>query len=113
MKPNARQFFLVLVLSSSLAAADTITMKNGAITANNSKIRMIVQNYCNLTLENMTIDAATGTNNASYALSNNCGVTQITGSTTIRFVGRTNTATATANPAGKAQAQPSRARKLK
>ena len=67
-----------------LLKGSTITMKNGAITANNSKIKMIVQNYCNLTLENMTIDAATGTNNASYALSNNCGVTQITGSTTIR-----------------------------
>ena len=67
-----------------LLQGSTITMKNGAITANNSKIQMIVQNYCNLTLENMTIDAATGTNNASYALSNNCGVTQITGSTTIR-----------------------------
>ena len=29
MKPNARQFLLVLLLSSSFAAADTITMKNG------------------------------------------------------------------------------------
>ena len=67
-----------------LLKGSTLTMKNGTITANNSEIKMIVQNYCNLTLENMTIDAATGTNNASYALSNNCGVTQITGSTTIR-----------------------------
>ena len=67
-----------------LLKGSTITMKNGTLTASSANIRMIVQNYCNLTLEDMTIDASTGGNNAAYALSNNCGAVNITGNTTIR-----------------------------
>ena len=61
----------------------TVTMKDGTIVANNSGIAMIIQNYSNLTLNNMTLDATVGTNNVSYVLSNNCGDTVITGNTNI------------------------------
>ena len=60
-----------------------ITMKNGTIVANNPSIVMIIQNYCDLTLEDMTLDATKGTNKVSYVLSNNCGDVVITGDTDI------------------------------
>ena len=61
----------------------TVTMKDGAIVAKNAGIKMIIQNYSNLTLNNMTLDATKGTNSVSYVLSNNCGDTVITGNTNI------------------------------
>ena len=61
----------------------TVTMKDGTIVANNYGIAMIIQNYSNLTLNNMTLDATKGTNSVSYVLSNNCGDTVITGNTNI------------------------------
>lgn len=62
----------------------TITMQNGAIVADNPKITMIIQNYANLTLDDMTLDATQGTNNGvSYVMSNNCGNVTITGDTDI------------------------------
>ena len=60
-----------------------ITMKNGTIVADNLSIGMIIQNYCDLTLEDMTLDATKGNNNVSYVLSNNCGDVVITGDTDI------------------------------
>lgn len=60
-----------------------ITMKNGTIVANNSGIQMIIQNYANLTLDGMTLDATQGTNNVGYVMSNNCGNVTITGNTNI------------------------------
>ena len=44
---------------------------------------MLIQNYCDLTLENMTVDATVGTNTVSYTLSNNCGNVTIKGNTNI------------------------------
>jgi len=61
----------------------TVIMKDGSIVANNLQLQMIIQKYCNLTLNNMTLDATVGTNNVSYVLSNNCGDTVITGNTNI------------------------------
>ena len=61
----------------------TVTMKDGTIVADNPGIAMIIQNYSNLTLNNMTLDATVGTNNVRYVLSNNCGDTVITGNTNI------------------------------
>lgn len=49
----------------------TITFKNGKITS--AKAKMLVQNYCNLTLENMVLDGANLAGNQAYTLSNNCG----------------------------------------
>ena len=61
----------------------TITMKDGAIVANCAGAKMIIQNYCNLTLDNMKLDATVGTNNVEYVVSNNCGNVVIKNGTTI------------------------------
>ena len=61
----------------------TIVMKNGAIIGNSEGVTMLIQNYCNLTLENMRLDATKGTNSVSYVLSNNNGEVNIIGSTSI------------------------------
>ena len=61
----------------------TITMKNGTIVADYTGARMIIQNYCNLTLDNMKLDATAGTNNVGYVVSNNCGNVVIKNGTTI------------------------------
>lgn len=72
-----------------LLKGSTITMENGTLTANNPNVQMIIQNYCNLTLQNMTLDATKGTNSVEYVMSNNCGAVNITGSTSIKA--KTNT----------------------
>lgn len=67
----------------------TITFKNGTInlaTTNQDKFRFLIQNYANLTLENMILD---GTNLAitdrdRYTISNNCGTVEFKGNTTIK-----------------------------
>lgn len=61
----------------------TITMKDGAIVANCTGALMMIQNYCNLTLDNMKLDATAGNNNVGYVVSNNCGKVVITNGTTI------------------------------
>ena len=61
----------------------TITMKDGAIVADCTGAKMIIQNYCNLTLDNMILDATAGNNNVVYVVSNNCGKVVITNGTTI------------------------------
>lgn len=61
----------------------TITMKNGTIVADCTGARMIIQNYCNLTLDNMKLDATAGNNNVGYVVSNNCGNVFIKNGTTI------------------------------
>ncbi len=60
-----------------------ITMKNGTVAANSADIKMMLQNYSNLTLDNMVLDATKGTNNVKYVLSNNNGDTKITNGTQI------------------------------
>ena len=59
-----------------LKSADAVTLKNGTLTSKaGSDVKMLVQNYCNLTLDGMTLigtnldDAAGG----KYVLSNNAG----------------------------------------
>ena len=61
----------------------TITMKDGAIVADCAGAKMIIQNYCNLTLDNMILDATAGANNVVYVVSNNCGNVVIKNGTTI------------------------------
>ena len=61
----------------------TITMKDGAIVANCTGALMIIQNYCNLTLDKMKLDATAGNNNVGYVVSNNCGNVVIKNGTTI------------------------------
>ncbi len=61
----------------------TVTLKNGSIVANNADIKMMIQNYSNLTLDSMTLDATQGTNDIGYVSSNNCGEVLVTGNTSI------------------------------
>ena len=64
-----------------LLRGSTITIKNGTINSNVAKI--LIQNYCNLTLEDVTLDGANLAGSAPYTLSNNCGNTVLKGNTKI------------------------------
>ena len=73
-------------LGFQLLKDSTITFKNGTLKHGGSaNLKMMIQNYSNLTIQDMTIDGVTG--NAAepcqYVLSNNNGVTKITGKTSI------------------------------
>lgn len=58
-----------------------ITIKNGTITMDNvPNAQIVIQNYCNLTLDNVTVIAP---GNVAYALSNNCGNTILKNNTKI------------------------------
>lgn len=59
----------------------TITMKNGTLRGDVSGVKMIIQNYADLTLEGMTLDAAGSVNAACEALSVNNGDVVIKGNT--------------------------------
>ena len=56
-----------------LLTGSTIVFKNGKIIGNTPGVKMLIQNYCDLTLDNMTLDANVGNNNVGYSMSNNCG----------------------------------------
>ncbi|MBS4785442.1 MAG: hypothetical protein KH009_04955 [Clostridiales bacterium] len=58
-----------------------VVMKNGTIAAG-GEAKILIQNYADLTLENVTLDAR---NNSSvdYVMSNNCGEVLLTGKTNI------------------------------
>ena len=61
----------------------TITIKNGKMVSSDSeKSKMFIQNYANLTLENVEIDATNEQN--LYAVSNNSGDVNIIGTTSIK-----------------------------
>ena len=60
----------------------TIVLKNGAISGEHVDLQMYIQNYADLTLEDMTLDASDD-NKIGYVISNNFGNTVITGDTTI------------------------------
>ena len=60
-----------------------VTLKNGTITSTkDSGVRMIVQNYCDLTLENMIVDGS-NLKAKDYTVSNNCGNVTIQDTTII------------------------------
>lgn len=56
-------------------ANHNVTLKNGTIEAakGTKNVKMLVQNYCNLTLENVVLDGANLAGNQAYTMSNNCG----------------------------------------
>ena len=60
-----------------LLKGNTITFRNGAIVGNTTGLKMLIQNYSNLTLDNMVLDATQGTNSVGYVLSTNNGSTTI------------------------------------
>lgn len=66
-------------------ANHNVTLKNGTIEAakGTKYVMMLVQNYCNLTLENLTVDGrnlVNGRGTYTYVTSNNCGSTTISNS---------------------------------
>ena len=66
----------------------TVTLKNGTIdvassTASSGNFKMGLQNYCDLTLENMVIDGSNLQGSAPYTMSNNHGNVVIKNSTII------------------------------
>lgn len=70
-----------------LAAKDdrkpySVTFKNGIINVSNENIKMVIQNYCNLTLEDMVVDG-NGSSVMEYVVSNNNGTTSFNGQTSI------------------------------
>ena len=65
-----------------LLKESNITFKNGTLKATATTAQMIIQNYCNLTLTDVTLDGR-GLSGWAYALSNNCGTINLTGSTSI------------------------------
>lgn len=58
-----------------------VTIKDGKITSDKAKI--LIQNYCNLTLQNVELDGRYLVGSVPYTLSLNCGKIQITGNTSI------------------------------
>ena len=64
--------------SFHLEKGNTVTLTNGKITSNLSI--MLIQNYCNLTLDGIILD---GKETNTYVVSNNFGKTVITGNTEI------------------------------
>ena len=64
-----------------LLKGNTITIKNGTLKPGNSA-QILLQNYSDLTLENVTVDCR-GASQCQYAMSNNCGDVVVTGNTNI------------------------------
>ena len=64
-----------------LLKGSTVTFKNGKITSSVAKI--LIQNYCNLTLENVVLDGSHLDYSRPYTLSLNNGKVNITGNTSI------------------------------
>ncbi len=59
-----------------------VTLKNGTLAVGTDACKMLIQNYADLTLKDMTVDG-TGSAQMQYVLSNNCGETSIEGETDI------------------------------
>lgn len=72
-----------------LLKGSKVTIKNGTIKAGEEGIKMLIQNYADLTLEDVVLDgrgligAGSNQTGANYVLSNNCGNIVIKGNTTI------------------------------
>ena len=67
-----------------LEKGNTVTVKNGKITSTaTSGVKMLVQNYCDLTLEDVVLDGTNIPGSAQYVLSGNNGDILITGDTDI------------------------------
>lgn len=71
--------------SFQLLKGSTVHLKNGTlIPSTRSDSIMFIQNYCDLTVENITIDGSTNPNAGFYAISNNNGKVNIIGNTSIK-----------------------------
>ena len=65
------------LIGLQLINGSNVTLKNGTLKSNSTVT--LIQNYCNLTITDMTLVAP----NADYVLSNNCGKVTINGETNI------------------------------
>ena len=63
-----------------LLKGGSLTITNGTLAAGTNFAKILIQNYCNLTLDNVTLE---GSQNTSYVLSNNNGDTVLKGGTVI------------------------------
>ena len=80
-------------LGFQILSGNTVTLKDGTITesapaqnengAIDAAVKMLVQNYSNLTLDNMVLDGSELGGTGRYTLSNNCGTVELTGKTKI------------------------------
>ena len=71
--------------SFQLLKGSTVHIKNGTlIPSTRSDSKMFIQNYCDLTVENITIDGSTNPNAGFYAISSNNGKVNIIGNTSIK-----------------------------
>lgn len=61
----------------------TIKIQNGKIDSKEEKLKILIQNYANLTLDNVILDGSQATK-CDYVCSNNFGTVDITGSTSIK-----------------------------
>lgn len=68
-----------------LEKGNTVTIKDGTLTLDQGQtaVKMLIQNYCNLTLRDVAVDGRNLPGNARYVLSNNCGIVRIEGSSSI------------------------------
>ena len=71
-----------------LLKGNNVTIKNGTISVKEGQTdpkasRFIIQNYSNLTLEDVTLDGTNLADNIAYTLSNNCGKVLLKGNTNI------------------------------
>ena len=67
-----------------LEKGNKITLKNGTVTSTaDSGVKMLVQNYCDLTLEGVTLDGTNLPGSKPYTMSNNSGNVVIGSGTTV------------------------------
>lgn len=71
-----------------LKDSPAVTLKNGILNiatppVESGKFKMVLQNYCNLTLDNMVVDGTNLLGNGTYTMSNNHGDIRINNSTII------------------------------
>ena len=67
-----------------LLTGGKVTMKGGTVNSTNTGVAMVLQNYCDLTLDGMVIDGSGMTRtDGTYTMSNNCGNVVIKDTTVI------------------------------
>ena len=62
----------------------TVVLKNGTMTASTPDCKVLIQNYCDLTLDNVVLN---GSSYTQYVVSNNCGDTKFINGTVVNSFG--------------------------
>ena len=76
-------------LGLQLNTGNQVTIKNGTLTSEaNSGVKMLINNYCDLTLDDVTLDGSNldepNSGSVNYTLSNNSGTVTVKGDTDIK-----------------------------